>query len=102
MENTEKEELKVFHTEDGIPYRILNVDEKEFKLFNTDRAYRLPEESFEEYKVRRRFNNQVKKLKLKGEIVWPSHKWGAFTQAKAEYIKQLIEEEQKTKTNGNN
>ena len=99
MENQEE----VFHTEDGIPYRKLNVDEKEFKLFNTDRPYRLAEESFEEYKVRRRFNNQVKKLKLKGEVVWPSHKWGAFTQAKAEYIKQLIEEEKlKEKTNGNN
>jgi len=80
-------------TKDGIQYQVLEVDGEPFKLFNTDRPERLEEESFKEYKIRRRFLNQIKKQSLKGEQIWNSKRFGMYTEAKAKLLEQLLNAE---------
>lgn len=91
MENKEEEvNAPVINTtKDGIQYQTLTVDGRPFNLYNTDAAYRLEEETFEEYKVRRKFNKQVENLKLSGKLVWESKRFGTISKEKQEMLNKI-------------
>ena len=50
--------------------------EKEFKFSGA--AYRLEDESYEEYRARQKMLKALQKQKLKGEKIWQSHVLGTY------------------------
>jgi len=71
--------------------------EKEFKFSSS--PVRQEEESYEEYKARRKLIKQIEKNKLKGKLVWPSQLMGTkfkeFNGQEDEMVKQTVEMIQK-------
>lgn len=62
----------VFLHENGIYYKLLDIPgiNEPLKIFNTRKAARLPEETYQEYKIRQKFNKRQEKLK--SQEVWYS------------------------------
>jgi len=71
--------------------------EKEFKFSSS--PVRQEEESYEEYKARRKLIKQIEKNKLKGKLVWPSQlmrtEFKEFNGQEDEMVKQTVDMIQK-------
>ena len=63
--------------------------EKEFKFSGA--AYRLKDESYEEYRARQKMLKAIQKQKLKGEKIWPSHIMGTYRKEFKGREKEMIE-----------
>lgn len=83
--------------EEIIQYQEYQVGEKKIKLYNTNKAYRLPEETFEEYKLRQKFNKNMTNHKLKPKLWWDSKRWGTMTPESLKVITEAIEQSQLNK-----
>ena len=96
MEETEvKEEAKLQIHESGlrffnIPLYSSDGDVLNIRLFESIKPERLEFENNNEYKIRRRFNNNQLKKHLSGYTFWNSKKLGNLTKEKAfKMIEQL-------------
>lgn len=84
----------IFYTESGIPYKILKLEDGEFKLFNTTVSARLTEEgeTMQEYKIRRTIEQKVAKAKRAPRLLWDSSRMGTLDKVKlAKSIKKFQE-----------
>ena len=92
----------------GLKYYSINLtsteDEKdtmELRLFESLKNERLKwkndEETFDEYKIRRKYRKQWEKQKGANKLVWNSRVWGTVTPEKALQVQKLIEEQIKQK-----
>lgn len=76
-------------SQEVILYQEYTVGERKIKLYNTNRAERLEEETQEEYQIRQKLNKMIEKGKLKGGLWWDSSRWGTQTEAKLKHLKSL-------------
>tara|TARA_R100001463_G_scaffold45883_1_gene94361 strand:- start:1851 stop:2171 length:321 start_codon:yes stop_codon:yes gene_type:complete len=92
----------------GLKYYSINLtatddsgQTMELRLFESLKNERLKwkddEETFDEYKIRRRYRKQWEKQKKANTLVWNSSIWGTVTPEKALQVHKLIEEQIKQK-----
>ena len=70
-----------------------NPLEQEFKFSGA--PYRLENETFEEYKARRKMLKALEKQKLKGTILWPSKFMGKYTKDMKGHEEKFVNEAKK-------
>lgn len=72
--------------ENGYQYRELHINglNEPLKIFNSNKAYRLEGETYQEYKIRQKFvnYNEKEKRKDKNNIYWVSWKDGTYVKSK--------------------
>lgn len=82
-----KQELPegVFQHEEGLYYKVLDVPglDKPLRIFNTNKAARLPYEEYTEYKIRQKFNKRQEKAKSRE--VW----YSAIAEGRDAYWKEV-------------
>jgi hypothetical protein len=99
-----EEEQRIKEHPSGLNYYSINLtsteDEKdtmELRLFESMKNERLKwsddEETFDEYKIRRKYRKQWEKEKRSNKLVWNSRNWGTMTPTKALEVQKLIEEQ---------
>jgi hypothetical protein len=103
MENTNNADRIKTHEESGLKYYAINmtaVDDPEntmeLRLFESTKPQRLKwendEETFDEYKIRRKYMRQIEKEQRKGRTLWFSNSWGKFDEANALRVQAAINE----------
>lgn len=84
MKRSMEKDSDIKMTDDGIEYKeytIPGIDEEEnkiVKLYNTPIPKRLPYETREEYKIRRRILNYNKRKTKRGILFWDSSIYGTL------------------------
>jgi hypothetical protein len=97
-------EDKIKEHPSGVKYYSIDmsaVDDQsnkmELRLFESMSSARLKweddEETFDEYKIRRKYMKQSDKLRKANKLVWNSKNWGTMTPAKALEVQKIIQEQ---------
>lgn len=99
-----EEEQRIKEHPSGLNYYSIKLtstedkkDTMELRLFESMKNERLKwtddEETFDEYKIRRKYRKQWEKQKKANKLVWNSSSWGTMTPTKALEVQKLIEEQ---------
>jgi hypothetical protein len=106
------EETRIKEHPSGLKYYSIDLtatddsgETMELRLFESLKNERLKweddEETFDEYRIRRKYKQQWEKQKKTNRLVWNSRMWGAITPTKALEVQKLLTEEiKKQKQNG--
>lgn len=99
-----EEETRIKEHPSGLKYYEIKLDATDgsdktmvIRLFESLKNERLKwsddEETFDEYKIRRKYRKQWEKEKKANKLAWDSRNWGTMTPNKALQVQKLMEEQ---------
>lgn len=94
--NSENTSSKKEENPNQVLFQEYKIGNQTIKLYNTSCPQRLEVETYEEYRIRRQFNNAVNKQKLKPKLYWNSSKLGEATPENIKrQVERLLKEQEK-------